>query len=422
MRTLRAGGVVGIFPEGTRGHGLVETAKPGVGYLALRSGATVIPVACSGTPDMAHRRSRRRPPAVLLLKVPTLPGGSPAGRPGHSTAGGAPPRGKGSGRGGSPRLGWRRRTGGARTNGSGGGGGGGEGGRGERKGGGGPERGEDGGGRARRRRGRPAQRRQVDAGQPDPRPPRGRRPGRPRRHPGPGRLRRASGAAGSPSSTPAAGNRTRAGCRRWCPRRPSGPSRPPTPVLFVVDATVGATETDLTVARCCAEPASRWSSPPTRSTTSAPSRTRRAVVARARRAVPGERPARPGQRRPARRDPGRAAGGAARERRGGRPAPGGAGRPAERRQVQPAQPAHRRGARGRRRGRRHHHRPGRQPGRARRGDLALCRHGGVAAPGQPGQRAWSTTPACAPRPRSRPPRWPSSCSTPASRSPSRTSG
>lgn len=81
MRTLRAGGVVGIFPEGTRGHGLVQTAKPGVGYLALRSGATVIPVACSGTPDMAHRRSRRRPPAVLLFGAPILVDRWPDERP-----------------------------------------------------------------------------------------------------------------------------------------------------------------------------------------------------------------------------------------------------------------------------------------------------------------------------------------------------
>jgi 1-acyl-sn-glycerol-3-phosphate acyltransferase len=72
LRILRAGGIVGIFPEGTRGHGLVETAKNGVGYLALRSGATVIPVACSGTSQMAHRRDWRRPPAVLLFGEPIL--------------------------------------------------------------------------------------------------------------------------------------------------------------------------------------------------------------------------------------------------------------------------------------------------------------------------------------------------------------
>ncbi|PZS29967.1 MAG: 1-acyl-sn-glycerol-3-phosphate acyltransferase [Pseudonocardiales bacterium] len=67
LRILGAGGVVGIFPEGTRGHGLVETAKPGVGYLGLRTGAAIVPVACSGTSQMAHRRSWARPPAVLLF-------------------------------------------------------------------------------------------------------------------------------------------------------------------------------------------------------------------------------------------------------------------------------------------------------------------------------------------------------------------
>jgi 1-acyl-sn-glycerol-3-phosphate acyltransferase len=70
LAILRAGGVVGIFPEGSRGHGLVQTAKPGVGYLALRSGATVIPVACSGTSEMAHRHGRRRPQALMLLGRP----------------------------------------------------------------------------------------------------------------------------------------------------------------------------------------------------------------------------------------------------------------------------------------------------------------------------------------------------------------
>ncbi len=70
LRVLGAGGVVGIFPEGTRGRGLVETAKPGVGYLALRTGAVVVPIACSGTAEMAHRRTARRPVAVMLAGRP----------------------------------------------------------------------------------------------------------------------------------------------------------------------------------------------------------------------------------------------------------------------------------------------------------------------------------------------------------------
>jgi 1-acyl-sn-glycerol-3-phosphate acyltransferase len=59
LRLLGAGGVVGVFPEGARGDGLVHTAKPGVGYFALRTGAAVVPVACHGTDSLKHRRLRR---------------------------------------------------------------------------------------------------------------------------------------------------------------------------------------------------------------------------------------------------------------------------------------------------------------------------------------------------------------------------
>ena len=65
LQVLRAGGVVGIFPEGTRGDGFIRTAKPGVGYFALRSGATVVPVACWGTAEAA-RRPRRAPIHVII--------------------------------------------------------------------------------------------------------------------------------------------------------------------------------------------------------------------------------------------------------------------------------------------------------------------------------------------------------------------
>jgi len=64
LRVLRAGGVVGVFPEGTRGDGLVRTAKPGVGYFALRTGAQVVPVACHGTESLKHRGLAR--PAVAI--------------------------------------------------------------------------------------------------------------------------------------------------------------------------------------------------------------------------------------------------------------------------------------------------------------------------------------------------------------------
>jgi 1-acyl-sn-glycerol-3-phosphate acyltransferase len=64
LRLLQAGGVVGVFPEGTRGDGFVRTAKPGVGYFALRTGALVVPVACHGTDELKNRRVRR--PAVSI--------------------------------------------------------------------------------------------------------------------------------------------------------------------------------------------------------------------------------------------------------------------------------------------------------------------------------------------------------------------
>lgn len=46
---LDAGRCVGILPEGTRGSGSAENISNGVAWLAINSGATVIPVAILGT-------------------------------------------------------------------------------------------------------------------------------------------------------------------------------------------------------------------------------------------------------------------------------------------------------------------------------------------------------------------------------------
>ncbi|MFD2416293.1 lysophospholipid acyltransferase family protein [Amycolatopsis pigmentata] len=59
---LRDGGLVGVFPEGTRGAGDVATAERGAAWLLRTSpGAVVIPVASRGTrrPE-GHRRFRPR--------------------------------------------------------------------------------------------------------------------------------------------------------------------------------------------------------------------------------------------------------------------------------------------------------------------------------------------------------------------------
>ncbi|WP_127572511.1 lysophospholipid acyltransferase family protein [Georgenia faecalis] len=49
QRLLEEGRVVGIFPEGNRGRGDLASARAGVAWLALRTGAPVVPVACLGT-------------------------------------------------------------------------------------------------------------------------------------------------------------------------------------------------------------------------------------------------------------------------------------------------------------------------------------------------------------------------------------
>jgi 1-acyl-sn-glycerol-3-phosphate acyltransferase len=80
---LRAGGVVGVFPEGTRGDGNVAEVQHGIAYLAVRSGAPVVPVAVHGT---AARRGREffrphRPPVLVAFGPPLrVPSGAASRR------------------------------------------------------------------------------------------------------------------------------------------------------------------------------------------------------------------------------------------------------------------------------------------------------------------------------------------------------
>jgi 1-acyl-sn-glycerol-3-phosphate acyltransferase len=56
LDVLANGGCFGIFPEGTRSStGRMAKLEPGTAYLALKSGATVIPVAFSGTYGLFSR-------------------------------------------------------------------------------------------------------------------------------------------------------------------------------------------------------------------------------------------------------------------------------------------------------------------------------------------------------------------------------
>ncbi|MEU3712270.1 lysophospholipid acyltransferase family protein [Streptomyces catenulae] len=58
LAVLEHGGVLGIFPEGTRGEGDFASLRAGLAYFAVRSGAPVVPVAVLGS---AERKSRLTP-------------------------------------------------------------------------------------------------------------------------------------------------------------------------------------------------------------------------------------------------------------------------------------------------------------------------------------------------------------------------
>lgn len=51
LTVLKAGNALGVFPEGTRGEGDFAEVQHGLAYLAMRSGAPIVPVACLGTGD-----------------------------------------------------------------------------------------------------------------------------------------------------------------------------------------------------------------------------------------------------------------------------------------------------------------------------------------------------------------------------------
>ncbi|WP_232667368.1 lysophospholipid acyltransferase family protein [Pseudonocardia sp. TRM90224] len=82
---LKAGGMIGVFPEGTRGAGDVEAAQHGAAWLARSAGATIVPVVCRGTRRPAGRGRRFRPPVDVLVGEPiTISSGG--GRAGLATA------------------------------------------------------------------------------------------------------------------------------------------------------------------------------------------------------------------------------------------------------------------------------------------------------------------------------------------------
>ncbi|MEU8622341.1 lysophospholipid acyltransferase family protein [Streptomyces sp. NPDC048623] len=61
LAVLEHGGVLGIFPEGTRGEGDFASLRAGLAYFAVRSGAPIVPVAVLGSTDTPGRLVKALP-------------------------------------------------------------------------------------------------------------------------------------------------------------------------------------------------------------------------------------------------------------------------------------------------------------------------------------------------------------------------
>lgn len=73
LNCLAAGGGVLLFPEGTRTKdGALQTAQPGVGLTAVRSGAPVVPVRLYGAYEAWNRKMRfpRPRPITVVFGIP----------------------------------------------------------------------------------------------------------------------------------------------------------------------------------------------------------------------------------------------------------------------------------------------------------------------------------------------------------------
>ncbi|MFJ8002264.1 lysophospholipid acyltransferase family protein [Streptomyces sp. NPDC096310] len=61
LGVLADGGVLGIFPEGSRGEGDFASLRAGLAYFAVRSGAPIVPVAVLGSTERPGRLIRGLP-------------------------------------------------------------------------------------------------------------------------------------------------------------------------------------------------------------------------------------------------------------------------------------------------------------------------------------------------------------------------
>ncbi|HWB67542.1 MAG TPA: lysophospholipid acyltransferase family protein, partial [Mycobacteriales bacterium] len=85
LRVLAGGGVLGVFPEGTRGTGELASIQHGIGYLALHGHCPIVPVVCKGTAEALPKGKavpRFRAPVDVVFGAPftLVPDGDPRTR------------------------------------------------------------------------------------------------------------------------------------------------------------------------------------------------------------------------------------------------------------------------------------------------------------------------------------------------------
>ncbi|GAA2981355.1 lysophospholipid acyltransferase family protein [Streptomyces fulvorobeus] len=69
LGVLENGGVLGIFPEGTRGEGDFAALRAGLAYFAVRGGAPIVPVAVLGSTERRGRLISALPPLRSRVDV-----------------------------------------------------------------------------------------------------------------------------------------------------------------------------------------------------------------------------------------------------------------------------------------------------------------------------------------------------------------
>ncbi|WP_327269956.1 1-acyl-sn-glycerol-3-phosphate acyltransferase [Streptomyces sp. NBC_01218] len=69
LGVLADGGVLGIFPEGTRGEGDFAALRAGLAYFAVRGGAPIVPVAVLGSTEARGRLISALPPLRSRVDV-----------------------------------------------------------------------------------------------------------------------------------------------------------------------------------------------------------------------------------------------------------------------------------------------------------------------------------------------------------------